>query len=265
MAGKPLLASWRADVPASIVVSLIALPLCLGVALASGAPLFSGLIAGIAGGLVVGAISKSPLSVSGPAAGLTVIVLAAIEGLPSYQAFLAAVAIAGVLQILFAVTKAGVASEFIPSAVITGMLAAIGLTLILKQIPHAVGYDAEAEGSLEFLGPDGANTFSDNASGKHLVWILPPCCLASESSSIGAFHRPSDLQFSTLSVSKLRGAFAWPSACPLNLAACCLKASECSLALECWSALDDVKFAGYAGWMPAFALSDEHQCYRLFW
>ena len=161
MAGKPLLASWRADLPASIVVSLIALPLCLGVALASGAPLFSGLIAGIAGGLVVGAVSKSPLSVSGPAAGLTVIVLAAIEGLPSYQAFLAAVAIAGVLQILFAVTKAGVASEFIPSAVITGMLAAIGLTLILKQIPHAVGYDAEAEGSLEFLGPDGANTFSE--------------------------------------------------------------------------------------------------------
>jgi MFS superfamily sulfate permease-like transporter len=150
----------RADLPASIVVALVALPLCLGVALASGAPLFSGLISGIVGGVVVGLLSKSPLSVSGPAAGLTVIVLAAIEGLPSYQAFLLAVVIAGAIQLLFGVTRAGVLSEFVPSSVITGMLAAIGLILILKQFPHAIGYDADYEGSFNFFQPDGRNTFS---------------------------------------------------------------------------------------------------------
>ncbi|MBA4049150.1 MAG: hypothetical protein C0476_11480 [Sphingomonas sp.] len=153
-------ASWRADLPASIVVALVALPLCLGVALASGAPLFAGLIAGIVGGIVVGAVSRSPLSVSGPAAGLTVIVFEAIESLPSYQVFLAAVVIAGVLQLAFSFSRAGVLSEFVPSSVITGMLAAIGLILILKQVPHAVGYDADYEGSFEFFGPNGSNTLS---------------------------------------------------------------------------------------------------------
>lgn len=152
--------SWRSDVPASIVVSLVALPLCLGVALASGAPLFSGLIAGIIGGIVVGAVSRSPLSVSGPAAGLTVIVFEAIESLPSYQVFLAAVVIAGVIQIAFSFSRSGILSEFVPSSVITGMLAAIGLILILKQVPHAVGYDADYEGSFEFFSRDGSNTFS---------------------------------------------------------------------------------------------------------
>ena len=155
-----LLTTVRADVPASIVVFLVALPLCLGVALASGAPLFSGLIAGIVGGLVVGSLSKSPLSVSGPAAGLTVIVLAAIETLPSFQTFTLAVMLAGVLQMGFYFTRAGILAEFVPSSVITGMLAAIGLILILKQIPHAVGYDGEAEGIFEFSTRDGANTFS---------------------------------------------------------------------------------------------------------
>ena len=150
----------RADLPASIVVALVALPLCLGVALASGAPLFSGLISGIVGGIVVGTLSKSPLSVSGPAAGLTVIVLAAIETLPSFQAFLLAVMLAGVLQLLFGLTRSGVLSEFVPSAVITGMLAAIGLILILKQLPHAVGYDGDPEGSFEFWQTDGENTIS---------------------------------------------------------------------------------------------------------
>lgn len=155
-----ILTAWRADLPASIVVALVALPLCLGVALASGAPLFSGLIAGIVGGIVVGAISRSPLSVSGPAAGLTVIVYEAIQSLPSYQVFLAAVVIAGVLQIAFSISRAGILSEFVPSSVITGMLAAIGLILILKQVPFAVGYEKEFEGSENFIEADGGNTLS---------------------------------------------------------------------------------------------------------
>ncbi|WP_374943972.1 SulP family inorganic anion transporter [Sphingomonas sp.] len=154
------LSSIRADLPASIVVALVALPLCLGVALASGAPLFAGLIAGIVGGVVVGALSKSPLSVSGPAAGLTVIVLAAIESMPSFQVFTLSVMLAGVLQLAFSATRAGILAEFVPSSVITGMLAAIGIILILKQIPHAVGYDGDFEGSFEFWGSDGNNTFS---------------------------------------------------------------------------------------------------------
>lgn len=160
-----LFSSWRQDLPASIVVALVALPLCLGIALASGAPLFSGLIAGIVGGIVVGALSRSPLSVSGPAAGLTVIVLAAITSLPSYGAFLLAVVLAGVLQMLFASTRSGILSEFVPSSVITGMLAAIGLILILKQIPHAIGYDGDYEGSFAFFQPDGHNTFST-------IWLV---------------------------------------------------------------------------------------------
>lgn len=160
MTSRSLFSTWRADLPASLVVFLVALPLCLGVALASGAPLFSGLIAGIVGGIVVGGLSKSPLSVSGPAAGLTVIVLAAIESLPSYEAFLLAVVIAGALQLAFAATRSGVLAEFVPSSVITGMLAAIGLILILKQVPHALGYDGDYEGSFEFLQQDGFNTFS---------------------------------------------------------------------------------------------------------
>jgi MFS superfamily sulfate permease-like transporter len=157
---KSFLSSWRADFPASVVVALVALPLCLGVAFASGAPLFSGVIAGVVGGIIVGLISKSPLSVSGPAAGLTVIVLSAIESMPSYEAFLLAVALAGVFQMLFAVTRAGIAAEFVPSSVITGMLAAIGLILILKQLPHAIGYDGEYAGSFGFLQANGSNTFS---------------------------------------------------------------------------------------------------------
>ncbi len=154
------LKTWRADLPSSIVVALVALPLCLGVALASGAPLFSGLIAGIVGGIVVGALSKSPLSVSGPAAGLTVIVFAAIERLPSFEAFLLATMLAGVIQVLFGLTRGGVLAEFVPSSVVTGMLSAIGLILILKQIPHALGYDGDYEGDFEFFQADGYNTFS---------------------------------------------------------------------------------------------------------
>ncbi|WP_033921216.1 SulP family inorganic anion transporter [Sphingomonas sp. 37zxx] len=155
-----LFATWRQDLPASIVVALVALPLCLGVALASGAPLFSGVIAGIVGGIVVGLLSKSPLSVSGPAAGLTVIVFSAIQSVPSYEAFLLAVVLAGIMQMGFSLTKSGVLAEFVPTSVITGMLSAIGLTLILKQIPHAMGYDGDPEGDWNFFQADGLNTFS---------------------------------------------------------------------------------------------------------
>lgn len=148
------------DLPASIVVFFVALPLCLGIALASGAPLFSGVIAGIVGGIVVGLASGSQLGVSGPAAGLAVIVLAAISNLGSYEVFLAAVVLAGVFQFLLGQFKAGFIAYFVPSSVITGMLSGIGLLIILKQIPHAFGYDADYEGD-ESFGIDGHNTFSD--------------------------------------------------------------------------------------------------------
>lgn len=149
------------DVPAGLVVFLVALPLCLGIALASGAPLFSGVIAGIVGGIVIGMASGSQLAVSGPAAGLTIIVLNAIDDLGSFNAFLLAVFIAGLIQVVLGFLKAGVIGNFFPSSVIRGMLAAIGLILILKQIPHAFGYDADPEGDTEFFQADGENTFSE--------------------------------------------------------------------------------------------------------
>jgi MFS superfamily sulfate permease-like transporter len=130
------------DSTSAIVVFLVALPLCLGVALASNAPLFSGLIAGVVGGVVVGLASKSHLSVSGPAAGLTAIVAASLALLPSFESFLLAVILAGVLQIVFGFARAGVVGDYIPGSVIKGMLAAIGVILILNQIPHLVGDDS---------------------------------------------------------------------------------------------------------------------------
>ena len=142
------------------MVFLVALPLCLGVALASNAPLFSGILAGIVGGLLVGAISKSQTSVSGPAAGLTAVVAAQIAALGSFQAFLMAVLIAGVLQIVLGVIRAGAIADFVPSSVIKGLLAAIGLILILKQLPHLVGHDANPLGTMSFEEPDHENTFS---------------------------------------------------------------------------------------------------------
>jgi len=154
--------SLKQDLPASLVVFLVALPLCLGIALGSNAPnLFAGLIAGIVGGIVVGIISGSQLSVSGPAAGLTVIVAAAIGKLPAYEAFILAVVIAGFFQIVFGKLKAGFLGDYIPAAVIKGMLAAIGLLLILKQIPHLLGSDADFMGDEEFEQPDKENTFSE--------------------------------------------------------------------------------------------------------
>ncbi len=150
----------RVDGPASVVVFLVAVPLCLGIALGSGAPLLSGIVAGVVGGLVVGALSRSPLSVSGPAAGLTVIVAAAITATGSFQAFLVAVVIAGLLQIGAGVLKLGSLGDFVPNSVIKGMLAAIGLLLILKQAPHLVGYDRDFTGDDAFFQRDGETTFS---------------------------------------------------------------------------------------------------------
>ncbi len=152
---------WAADLRGSIVVFLVALPLCLGIALASDAPLAAGLIAGIIGGLVVGALGGSEVSVSGPAAGLAVIVASALAELGSYPAFAAAVVVAGLLQVAFAMLRAAALADYFPVAVIKGMLAAIGLLLIFKQIPHAIGFDADFMGDESFIQPDGHNTFSE--------------------------------------------------------------------------------------------------------
>lgn len=155
------LGNLKYDLPSSIVVFLVAIPLCLGIALASGAPMLSGLIAGIVGGIVVGSLSGSQLSVSGPAAGLTTIVISAITQLGSYEAFLCAVILGGLIQVGLGLLRAGGIGHFFPVAVIKGMLSAIGLILILKQIPHALGYDKDFEGDESFYQNDGENTFSE--------------------------------------------------------------------------------------------------------
>ncbi len=157
---KNNLSYLKNDLPASIVVFFVALPLCLGIALASGAPLFSGLIAGIVGGIVVGAISGSQVGVSGPAAGLAAIVLAAIASLGGYENFLLAVVLGGIIQILFGVLRAGIIGYYFPSSVIKGMLTGIGIIIILKQIPHFFGWDADPGGDFAFFQVDGENTFS---------------------------------------------------------------------------------------------------------
>jgi len=148
------------DVPAGIVVFLVALPLCLGIALASGAPMFAGIISGIIGGIVVGMISGSHTSVSGPAAGLAAVVLASITKLGAFDILLVSVLIAGVLQLVMGVMRAGFIANYIPSNVIKGLLAAIGILLILKQIPHAFGYDSNYVGDTSFAQANGENTFS---------------------------------------------------------------------------------------------------------
>lgn len=167
---------FKTDIQAGVVVFLVALPLCLGIALASGAPLFSGIITGVIGGIVVGVLSKSQLSVSGPAAGLTAIVLAAIGTLGSYQTFLVAVVLAGVIQIVLGLVKAGTISNYFPSNVIEGMLTAIGVIIILKQLPHAIGYDVDNEGDFFFIEKNtGHNTFSaliDAINYSHLGAII---------------------------------------------------------------------------------------------
>lgn len=156
-----LFSNLKHDLPASVVVFLVAVPLCLGIALASGAPLFSGIIAGIIGGIVVGAFSGSQLGVSGPAAGLAVIVLSAISELGSFEIFLTAVVISGVIQLILGYAKAGIIGYYFPSSVIKGMLSGIGIIIILKQIPHGLGYDKDYEGSMQFAQNDGHNTLSE--------------------------------------------------------------------------------------------------------
>jgi len=151
----------KSDLPASIVVFFVALPLCLGIALASGAPLFSGLIAGIIGGIIVGGLSGSKIGVSGPAAGLAAIVLTAIGTLGGYENFLVAVVLGGIIQLIFGILKAGIIGYYFPSSVIKGMLTGIGIIIILKQIPHFFGYNAKPEGDFAFFQIDGENTFSE--------------------------------------------------------------------------------------------------------
>lgn len=157
---KNMFKELKNDLPASIVVFFVAVPLCLGIALASGAPLFAGIIAGIVGGIVVAIASGSSLGVSGPAAGLAVIVLTSITTLGSWPAFLLAVVLAGVIQLIMGFAKAGFIAYFFPSSVIKGMLTGIGLLIILKQIPHALGYDKDTEGDLSYFQTDGGTTLS---------------------------------------------------------------------------------------------------------
>ena len=163
------------DGPAGVVVFLVALPLCLGIALASGAPLFAGIIAGAVGGILVSVLSGSQVSVSGPAAGLTVIVATAIADLGSYQTFLAAVVLAGAMQFLFGVARLGLIADYVPNSVIKGMLAAIGLVIVLKQIPHALGRDTDFEGDFAFFEKGQSNTFTDLAEA---VFSMHPSAVA---------------------------------------------------------------------------------------
>jgi MFS superfamily sulfate permease-like transporter len=149
----------KSDILAGLVVFLIALPLCLGIALASGAPLFAGIISGVIGGIVVGFLSKSQISVAGPAAGLTAIILTAINALGSFEALLLAVVLAGIMQVSLGFAKAGSISNYFPSNVIEGMLAAIGIIIILTQLPHAVGYDVANEGDFFRLDKNGQHPF----------------------------------------------------------------------------------------------------------
>ncbi len=157
----PFGVNLKYDLKSSLVVFLVALPLCLGIAIASGAPPMAGLIAGIVGGIVVGSISGSHVGVSGPAAGLTVIVLDSISSLGTFPLFLGALVAAGAIQFLLGLAKAGVLSYYFPHSVIKGMLTAIGLILILKQIPHALGYDKDHIGDMAFQQFDHHNTFTE--------------------------------------------------------------------------------------------------------
>ncbi|RKR11656.1 MFS superfamily sulfate permease-like transporter [Flavobacterium sp. 90] len=155
-----LFANLKSDFASGLVVFLVALPLCLGIAMASGAPLFSGIIAGVIGGIVVGYLSQSHISVSGPAAGLTAIILTAISDLGAFDVFLLSVFIAGLIQLALGFLRAGSISNYFPTNVIEGMLAGIGIIIILKQLPHAFGYDADFEGDQAFVQNDGSNSFS---------------------------------------------------------------------------------------------------------
>ena len=170
---KKYIKNLQADLPASLVVFLVALPLCLGIALGSKVPLFSGIIAGVVGGIAIGFMSGSPLSVSGPAAGLTAIVAAAVLKLPTFESFLLAVVLAGILQVALGFLKAGILGDYVPNAVIKGMLAAIGIILILKQLPHLVGFDKDFLGDESFSQADNENTFSEIANALGFITMGP--------------------------------------------------------------------------------------------
>ncbi len=166
---KNLFSTWKQDLPASFVVFFVALPLCLGIGLSSTTVagheefqnIISGVIAGVVGGIVVGIFSGSRLGVSGPAAGLITIVSAALLTLGSYESFLVAVVLSGLVQFIAGFLGAGVIGNYFPNSVIKGMLAGIGITLILKEIPHAFGYDKDFFGDNSFFQSDGHNTFSE--------------------------------------------------------------------------------------------------------
>ena len=168
--------SLRHDLPAGIVIFLLALPLCLGIALASGAPLSAGLIAGVVGGVVVTSFSGSAMGVSGPSAGLAVIVLAAIQEF-SFDAVLLAIVLAGVIQFIIGNLGAGVIGYYFPSAVISGMLSGIGIIIFLKQIPHAMGYDKDYEGDISFFQDDDYTTLTE--LGHMLDFIAPGAVIIS--------------------------------------------------------------------------------------
>ncbi|PQA96369.1 Sulfate permease, MFS superfamily [Chryseobacterium piscicola] len=170
---KTLMGGIKENLPSGLVVFLVALPLCLGIASASGAPALSGVIAGIVGGIVIGLMSNSNISVSGPAAGLTTIVLNAITDLGAFDLFLCAGIIAGLIQLVLGFIKAGSISNYFPNNVIEGMLAAIGIIIILKQIPHAVGFDKDFEGN-ETLFDNGINFnyFVEAFSAIHLGAVI---------------------------------------------------------------------------------------------
>ncbi|MCP4266294.1 MAG: SulP family inorganic anion transporter [Candidatus Brocadiaceae bacterium] len=159
MKKNPVFSTLNSDIPSSIVVVFVALPLCLGIALASGAPLFSGLIAGIVGGILVGAISGSTHGVSGPAAGLAVIILTALITTP-FETFLLAVVIAGVIQIILGLLRAGIIGYYFPLSAINGMLAGIGIIIFIKQLPFAFGYDGEWKGPDYHAEMSDGNTFT---------------------------------------------------------------------------------------------------------
>jgi MFS superfamily sulfate permease-like transporter len=163
-------ANLRFDIPASLVVFLLALPLCLGVALASGAPLYAGLIAGVVGGLVVTSLSDSALGVTGPSAGLAMIVFGAISEL-GFESFLLAVILAGIIQFIMGKIGTGVIGYYFPSAVITGMLSGIGIIVFLKQIPHAIGYDRDYEGDISFFQSDQYTTLTEL---QHMLDFMAP-------------------------------------------------------------------------------------------
>ena len=165
------------DIPAALVVFLVALPLCLGIALASGAPLMSGIISGIIGGIVVGALSGSQTSVSGPAAGLAAVVLASVTKLGGFEILLVAILIAGALQVVMGLCRAGFIANYVPSSVIKGLLAAIGILLILTQIPHAFGYDPKNADNFSFFQGNGENLVS--MLGRAVEFITPGALLIS--------------------------------------------------------------------------------------